>query len=95
MLGLIVRTLFKKQTEVCIKVLPLVSVIAIIAIVCGVVAVTQPKLATTGLFIFIAVVLHNILGLTIGYLIAKLLGMELPKQKAISIEVGMKIQGWV
>ncbi|RAL26606.1 bile acid:sodium symporter family protein [Thermoflavimicrobium daqui] len=93
MLGLIVRTLFKKQTEVCIKVLPLVSVIAIIAIVCGVVAVTQPKLATTGLFIFIAVVLHNILGLTIGYLIAKLLGMELPKQKAISIEVGMQNSG--
>lgn len=75
------------------KALPLVSTIAIVAIVAAVVAGSQQKIATTGLAIFGVVMLHNGLGLLLGYLFGKLFGMNRAKQKAISIEVGMQNSG--
>ncbi|MED1876526.1 bile acid:sodium symporter family protein [Brevibacillus borstelensis] len=92
-LGFIVKTLFKKPAEAGAKALPLVSTIAIVAIVAAVVAGSQQKIATTGLAIFGVVILHNGLGLLIGYLFGKLFGMNRAKQKAISIEVGMQNSG--
>jgi BASS family bile acid:Na+ symporter len=92
-LGIIVQKVFKKQAKASVKVLPLVSVIAIVAIVSAVVAGSQEKIAETGLLIFAVVILHNTLGYTIGYLFAKLFKMNLPKRKAIAIEVGMQNSG--
>jgi bile acid:Na+ symporter, BASS family len=92
-LGIIVQKLFKRQAQASVKVLPLVSVIAIVAIVSAVVAGSQEKIAETGLIIFAVVVLHNTLGYLIGYLFAKLFKMDLPKKKAIAIEVGMQNSG--
>ncbi|MCO5249601.1 MAG: hypothetical protein M9887_11720 [Chitinophagales bacterium] len=46
-----------------------------------------------GLLIFIIVVLHNGLGLLLGFLTAKLLKLDFKDQKAISIEVGMQNSG--
>ena len=43
-----------------------------------------------GLIIVLVVMLHNIFGLSLGYLIGRLLGLSAPKQRAISIEVGMQ-----
>jgi len=92
-LGIIVQKLFKRQAQASVKVLPLVSVMAIVAIVSAVVAGSQEKIAETGLIIFAVVVLHNTLGYLIGYLFAKLFKMDLPKKKAIAIEVGMQNSG--
>ena len=39
------------------------------------------------------VILHNICGLSLGYLIGRLLGLADPKKRAISIEVGMQNSG--
>ena len=39
------------------------------------------------------VVLHNLCGLGLGYLIGRLLRLPAPKRKAISIEVGMQNSG--
>jgi BASS family bile acid:Na+ symporter len=39
------------------------------------------------------VMLHNVGGLTIGYLIARLLRLPWSKRKALSIEVGMQNSG--
>jgi len=91
--GIIVQKLFKRQAQASVKVLPLVSVMAIVAIVSAVVAGSQEKIAETGLIIFAVVVLHNTLGYLIGYLFAKLFKMDLPKKKAIAIEVGMQNSG--
>lgn len=92
-LGILVKAFFNRQAQAAVKVLPLVSVTAIVAIVAAVVAVSQEKLATTGLMIFAVVMLHNLLGLAIGYGAAKLLGMDVHKRKAVSIEVGMQNSG--
>ncbi|MEZ2657718.1 bile acid:sodium symporter family protein [Aneurinibacillus aneurinilyticus] len=92
-LGFLAKTLFQKPAEVGAKALPLISVIAIIAIVCGVVASSQEKIATSGLQIFGVVIIHNVLGLLIGFLFGKMLGMDMAKRKAVSIEVGMQNSG--
>ncbi|MFS0781184.1 bile acid:sodium symporter family protein [Bacillus sp. 1P06AnD] len=92
-LGFIVKKLFSRQAKASVKVLPLVSVIGIVAIVAAVVAGNQAQIAKTGLEIFAVVVLHNCLGYLIGYLFGKLFKMDLPKRKAIAIEVGMQNSG--
>jgi BASS family bile acid:Na+ symporter len=92
-LGIIVKLLFSKHVEKSVAVLPLISVIGIVAVASAVVAVNAGKIAETGLLIFSIVVLHNGLGLLLGYLLAKMLKLNFADQKAISIEVGMQNSG--
>lgn len=92
-LGVIVRLLFQKQVDKSVKVLPLVSVVGIVAVASAVVAVNKESIATTGLLIFSVVISHNVLGLLVGYLLAKILRLDFQDQKAISIEVGMQNSG--
>lgn len=92
-LGLIVRYFFHEQVEKSVNVLPLVSVVGIVMVASAVVAVNTEEIATTGLLIFSVVILHNLLGLLIGYLLAKVAKLEFDDQKAISIEVGMQNSG--
>ncbi|UMZ73757.1 bile acid:sodium symporter family protein [Natranaerofaba carboxydovora] len=92
-LGIIVRSLFSKIVEKAIKVLPLISVLAIVAIVGGVVSVNTEELVTSGVLIFLAVILHNIIGLFIGYSIGKFFDIDEASRRAISIEVGMQNSG--
>ncbi|HLR71895.1 MAG TPA: bile acid:sodium symporter family protein [Pseudogracilibacillus sp.] len=92
-LGIIVRLIFQKQVEKSVKALPLISVIGIVAVAAAVVSVNTDEIATTGLLIFSVVMLHNILGLLIGFLLGKVFRLEFNDQKAISIEVGMQNSG--
>ena len=48
---------------------------------------------TGGLTIIVVVMLHNICGLSLGYLIGQLLRLTEPKKRAVSIEVGMQNSG--
>ena len=92
-LGVVAQSLLRDKVKLAVGVLPLVSVAAIVAIVAAVVAASQARIASTGLLIFGVVVLHNGLGLLLGYGLARLTGMSLAKRKAIAIEVGMQNSG--
>jgi len=92
-LGVVVRFIFPKQVEKSVSALPLVSVIGIVAVAAAVVSTNTEAIATTGLLIFAVVILHNVLGLLLGFLLAKLLRLNFADQKAISIEVGMQNSG--
>ncbi|NHM30887.1 bile acid:sodium symporter family protein [Neobacillus terrae] len=93
LVGFIIKKFFGKQAKAGAKAMPLVSVIAIVLIVSGVVAGSAEKLAQTGLLIFGVVILHNLLGFLLGFFFARLCGMDLAKQKAVSMEVGMQNSG--
>ncbi|MCQ9616571.1 bile acid:sodium symporter family protein [Paenalcaligenes niemegkensis] len=93
LLGMIVQMVLGERVKAGVQVLPLVSVVAIVAIVAAVVALNQERIATTGLQIFMVVVLHNGLGLLLGYLVAKACGLNLAQRKTMSIEVGMQNSG--
>lgn len=73
-------------------VLPLVSMFVIVWIIGTVVGLNQDKLFTTPIVI-IAVILHNVLGLILGYVGAAITGKSKAICRTISIEVGMQNSG--
>lgn len=93
LLGIIINKLFSDFVKRIVKFLPLVSIIAILLIVGGVVAVNAEKILETGLLIMLAVVCHNLLGYGFGFCASKIFKMNTAKAKAISIEVGMQNSG--
>ena len=92
-LGLVVKTLFRRQAAASAQALPLVSTVAIVLIIAIIVALNQPKLLTNGLLMFAAVILHNLLGFALGYVFARAFGMNLAKRKAVMFETGMQNSG--
>ena len=92
-LGFICTKLFSKITQQLTKILPLISVIAIVMIVASVVAANSARIMTSGLLIVLVVVLHNIIGYASGYGVAKLLKMPPNKCTTVAIEVGMQNSG--
>ena len=92
-LGLLINRLFGKHTQRISDFLPVVSVTAICLIVASVVSHNSEKILSTGLIIFVVVILHNMLGYLLGYLIGVLFKMDLPRKKAVAIEIGMQNSG--
>ena len=92
-LGLLINRLFGNYTRRISDALPLVSVTAICLIVAAVVSHNSEKILSTGLVIFAVVILHNLLGYLCGYLIGILFKMDLPRKKAVAIEIGMQNSG--
>ena len=92
-LGLLIKRLLPRTTEQATTFLPAVSSIAICLIVMIVIAANAHKLLSSGWIIVLVVMLHNILGLVIGYLIGILLKLSPAKRRAISVEVGMQNSG--
>lgn len=92
-LGLLVRKLFPETVDKSATAVPLISVLAIITIVCAVVAANVDSITSSGLQIFAAVMLHNLMGLILGYGAAVLMRLDESKRRAISIEVGMQNSG--
>ena len=91
--GLTVKWLWPKFTEKATAYLPAVSSLAIAFIVLIVISANAHKLLVGGIVIVAVVVLHNLCGLGLGYLIGRLLRLPAPQRKAISIEVGMQNSG--
>ena len=92
-LGLLVKRLWPRTTEQATSYLPALSTIAICLIVMIVIAANAHKLLAGGLVIILVVILHNVCGLAIGYLIGVLLKLSPAKRRAISVEVGMQNSG--
>ena len=92
-LGILVKSLWPKVTEHTTSYLPAISTLAICLIVIIVIAANAHKLLDGGLIIIAVVILHNVCGLAIGYLIGYLLKLSPAKRKAISVEVGMQNSG--
>ena len=92
-LGFIINKFFGTFTQKAIKVLPMVSVTGICMIVASVVSHNASKILSTGLIVFTVVILHNVLGYACGFGLGKMLKFNIPKTKAISIEIGMQNSG--
>ena len=60
--GILINTFFGNFVQKVVKLLPLVSVVAIVLIVGGVVAVSSQRIMETGALIMLVVMLHNLLG---------------------------------
>lgn len=92
-LGFIINKFWGKYTQKATNILPMISVIAITMIVAAVVSHNAEKILSTGIIVFVIVILHNLLGYACGYGVGMLMKAPLAKKKAMSIEVGMQNSG--
>ncbi|GAK14306.1 LOW QUALITY PROTEIN: bile acid sodium symporter [Geomicrobium sp. JCM 19039] len=92
-LGLLLRRFLPLIVEKTVTVMPLVSVLAILAIITGAVSSNAETLATAGFISFVAVMLHNGAGLALGYTAAYLARLTPSQRRAVSIEIGMQNTG--
>ena len=92
-LGFIAKRLFPQTTERAVRFMPAVSTAAIAVIIAIIVAANAERLFSGGLAVVLVVVLHNLCGLVLGYLVAAALRLSEPKRRALCIEVGMQNSG--
>mgnify|MGYP001338025507 CR=1 FL=1 len=91
--GVVLNALLGRRLAPLARVLPAVSVAAIVAIVAIVVALNRDRLALLALPAALAVVLHNGGGLLLGWAGARALGRSGAEARTIAIEVGMQNSG--
>ncbi len=91
--GVLINYFFAKKVMPIIRIFPSISVIAICIIIAIIVALSHNTLQTLAVVIIAAVMLHNILGLLLGYGISYVLGYDAQIQKTLAIEVGMQNSG--
>ena len=92
-LGLIVRAVWKQKVDSYIQVMPLISVIAIVAIVAAIIGGSKAQILESGLLILAVVSLHNGLGYLLGFWASRVFKLPYADSKAIAIEVGMQNSG--
>lgn len=91
--GLVVKSVWTKFTERATAYLPAVSSLAIAFLVLVIISSNAQRLLMGGMIIILVVMLHNLCGLSLGWLIGRVLRLPDAKQRAISIEVGMQNSG--
>ena len=92
-LGLAANHYFGRTTRRIVPLLPMISTLSIAFIIGIIVAHNSASILACSLIVAVAVILHNVLGLALGYGLAALTGSERPKRSAIAIEVGMQNSG--
>lgn len=93
LLGFIVNRYLGRFTEKVTPLLPLISTIAIAVIIGIVVSHNSANILSCSFLVGVAVILHNILGLVLGYMAGRMMGLPHSKRTAIAIEVGMQNSG--
>ena len=91
--GLIFQRYLPQFTKAIVPYLPAFSSIAIALVVGIIVAHNADRLLVGGLIVVLVVILHNLCGLSLGYITGRLLNLPEAKKRAISIEVGMQNSG--
>jgi len=94
LLGLTLRYLLERYSpttaKVGLSVFPVISVFAIVVIVAAVVGGNVENLLTASGVVIVAVLLHNVLGLSAGYGTGVVTNMAEDRSRALSFEVGMQ-----
>lgn len=93
LIGLLCQHFLPQLTKRVTPYLPAFSSLAIAFVVGIVVAHNAGRLMLGGMMVVLVVVLHNLLGLCLGFLAGRLLKLTKPKCVALSIEVGMQNSG--
>ena len=82
LLGILINWVWGKQIQKISEILPLISVVSIVMIISGIVAVNAEKILSCGLLVLGVVMLHNLCGMGIGLGAAKILHIEYDKATA-------------
>ncbi|CAI8206914.1 MAG: Pantothenate precursors transporter PanS [Flavobacteriaceae bacterium] len=92
-LGLIFNHFFHKKTPWLDKIMPLISMAAIVMIITIITAAGRDNLLTIGGFLILASIIHNFLGYFFGYWGCRILKLREQDCRTIALEVGMQNGG--
>lgn len=92
-LGLLIHHTMRATVKRIEPALPLFSMACVLILIGAVVAASQPSIATVGAVTFVAVVLHNAIGLLGGYWGGRLFRFDESTCRTLAIEVGMQNSG--
>ncbi|MFA5088293.1 MAG: bile acid:sodium symporter family protein, partial [Candidatus Omnitrophota bacterium] len=93
LLGFWIRSRFDKQVSGVVKIFPAISVTFIVFICSLVIALNKEYILKMNPQIFWVVLLLNLAGLGLGYLVARGCRFDILKTKALTIEIGMQNAG--
>lgn len=88
-----INELMKERMKWINSVMPVVSMFGIAFIIIIVTAVGRESLLTVGPLLILLVLIHNLLGYTLGYWSARMFGMDEKDSRTIAINVGMQNAG--
>ena len=91
-IGFIFQRLAKESCGKTATALPIISVVAISLILASVVGGSKDQIVKTGFLIFLVVILHNVLGYTIGFVLAHIFKLERRDKKQWQLKWVCKIQ---
>lgn len=91
--GLLLRFLLPCLVKKVLPALPWLAVAGITGVVMAVVAGSADTIASAAAIIMLAVVLHNALGYSLGYGLAKVTGQREAACRATAVEIGMQNSG--
>jgi BASS family bile acid:Na+ symporter len=89
-LGLVLRIIAKRWVLLATKGLPLFSIVIIAWVIGIVMALNQGRILAFPFLIIAGVMLHNMLGLLLGYYVARCFTKDKADCRTVSIEVGMQ-----
>ena len=92
-LGVVLNRLAAGVVRAVLPIAPLLSVLAVAAIVGGIVARSSGAIAAAALPLVVAVFLLHAGGFGLGWAVGKLLGWDAARRRTLSIEVGMQNSG--
>jgi BASS family bile acid:Na+ symporter len=91
--GLVFNKLLKGKSAWLDRAMPIVSMVGIALIILVITAAGRDSLLRIGPLLILLVLVHNISGYGIGYLLGKLSGLDERDSRTVAIEVGMQNAG--
>jgi BASS family bile acid:Na+ symporter len=91
--GLLLSYFFEDKIKTIEPWLPLLAVLAIVLIIAIITAINVNQFAQLSTTVFLAVALHNAIGLIAGYSCASMMGYKPRECRTLAIEVGMQNSG--
>jgi len=93
LLSLLINATLAGRQEVFQKLPPVVSIVALCIFLVIVTASSRDGLLSAGLLLVVAVTLHNVAGMVLGYWLAPLAGIHGHNRRTVAFEVGLQNSG--
>lgn len=91
--GLVLRKLLRGRIRIAQQALPSLSILVISVVIACVMALNRAAILAFPLRVSLAVVIHNLLGLFLGYVLTRLIRHDEIEARTVAIEVGLQNSG--
>ena len=92
-LGMVINSMLGEKINIIQRFLPSISMLSIVWIIAIIVALNQSNLYASSFVLVLAVMLHNLIGMSAGYWVTRALGYDSILARTLAIEVGMQNSG--